>query len=175
MVSAGPGSQRGPSLRRWGSAAWCLVRLLLAGLAAGRLARAARRLPPLLVDDATASPPTISVVLPARDEARRIQPLLEALQRDPTVSEVLVVDDESSDETAAVAAGLGATVITGAALPSGWVGKPWALEQGLRAAGGDWVVTLDADVVPERGLAGALVARAARDGLDLVTVAGRFR
>jgi dolichol-phosphate mannosyltransferase len=175
MVSTGIGSRGRLSPRSVGGASWWLVRLALAGLAASRLARAARRRPPLLVDDATASPPHVSIVVPARDEARRIQPLLEALRRDPTVSEVLVVDDQSSDETTAIAARLGATVVTGATLPPGWVGKPWALEQGLRAAGGEWVVTMDADVVPERGLAAALVARAARDDLDVVTVAGRFQ
>ena len=59
-------------------------------------------------------------------------------------------------------------MLTGAPLPVGWVGKPWALDQGLRAATGEWVVTMDADVEPARGLPGALVGRATRDGLDLV-------
>ena len=86
-----------------------------------------------------------------------------------------MVDDESSDGTAALARDLGATVITGAPLPPGWVGKPWALDQGLRAASGDWVVSFDADVEPAPGLARALVGRGCRtDGLDMVSVAGRF-
>ncbi len=84
------------------------------------------------------------------------------------------MDDESSDGTAELAGRLGATVLAGAPLPAGWVGKPWALDQGLRAATGEWVVTMDADVEPARGLPGALVERATRDGLDLVSVAGRF-
>ena len=155
---------------------WCglAIRLGLAGLAVSRLTKAARRRPPVVVEDATVPATTISVVIPARDEAARIGPLLEALRGDPTVSEILVVDDESSDATPALAGRLGATVLTGAPLPTGWVGKPWALDQGLRAATGEWVVTLDADVEPSRGLPGALVERAARDGLDLVSVAGRF-
>jgi len=155
---------------------WCglALRLGLGGLAASRLARAARRRPPLLVEEATVPTTTISVVIPARDEAARIGPLLEALRGDPTVSQVLVVDDESSDHTAELAGRLGATVLTGAPLPAGWVGKPWALDQGLRAATGEWVVAMDADVEPARGLPGALVERATRDELDLVSVAGRF-
>ena len=120
-------------------------------LAVSRLARAARRRPPLVVEGATVPTTTISVVIPARDEAARIGPLLEALRGDPTVTEVLVVDDESSDGTAELAGRLGATVLTGAPLPAGWVGKPWALDQGLRAASGEWVVTMDADVEPAPG------------------------
>jgi dolichol-phosphate mannosyltransferase len=117
---------------------------------------------------------TISVVIPARDEAARLGPLLEALRGDPTVTETVVVDDESTDATSQLACRLGATVLAGAPLPTGWVGKPWALDQGVRAASGEWVVTMDADVEPARGLPGALVERAAREGLDLVSVAGRF-
>ena len=153
---------------------WLAVRAALAGLAVSRLARAARRRPPLVVEGANVPTTTISVVIPARNEARRIEPLLEALRRDPTVTEVLVVDDESSDVTPALAARLGATVVTGAPLPAGWVGKPWALDQGVRSARGEWVVTMDADVEPARGLPGALVERAMRDDLDLASVAGRF-
>ena len=92
-----------PPSRPWSAVAWCglAVRLALAGLAVSRLARAARRRPPVVVEGATTVPTTtISVVIPARDEAARIGPLLEALRGDPTVAEILVVDDESSDGTA---------------------------------------------------------------------------
>ena len=107
-------------------AAWCglAIRWGLAALAVSRLARAARRRPPLVVEDATVPTTTISVVIPARDEAGRLGPLLGALRRDPTVTEVIVVDDESSDDTSELAARLGATVLPGAPLPAGWVGKP---------------------------------------------------
>ena len=158
--------------------AWLAVRVAGALLAAGRLAGAARRRPPLLAEeddparaDATTS---ISVVIPARNEAHRIGPLLEALRRDPTVGEVIVVDDESTDGTAALARRLGAYVVSGLPLPAEWVGKPWALDQGLRRATGEWVVTMDADVEPTPGLAATLVRRATADGLDFVSVAGRF-
>jgi dolichol-phosphate mannosyltransferase len=90
------------------------------------------------------------VVVPARDEEARIGPLLAALADDPQVGEVIVVDDQSSDATASLASAAGATVVRGAALPPGWVGKPWALHQGLLAATGHWLVTLDADVVTAR-------------------------
>ena len=69
---------------------------------------------------------------------------------------------------------MGATVVDGQDLPRGWAGKAWALQQGLEAAIGDWVVTLDADTRPDPRLPAALVARARADAIDLVTVAGRF-
>jgi dolichol-phosphate mannosyltransferase len=115
------------------------------------------------------------VVVPARDEAGRIGPLVDALVRDPHVAEVVVVDDESTDATAAVALAAGARVVAGRPLPAGWVGKPWALHQGLEAATGHWLVTLDADVVPRPGLVGALVAAAEEGGWDWLSAGGRFR
>ncbi|GIH40933.1 glycosyl transferase [Microbispora corallina] len=144
----------------------------LAALAvATRLARGRRRLPPL-----APAPPlpglTVSVVIPARDEERRIGPCLEAVMADPAVTEVVVVDDESADGTAALAASYGARVVRGGPLPSGWVGKQWALDQGLREARGEVVVTLDADARPRPGLVGALTA--ALDRHDLVSAGPRF-
>ena len=149
------------------------VRVAAAGAALVRIGRGATRAAPL--EPVPGAPErTISVVVPARDEEQRIGPLLEALAGDPQVHEVLVVDDESSDGTAALASRSGATVVRGRPLPPGWVGKPWALQQGLEAASGHWLVTLDADVVPSPGLLGALVAEAEATGTDLLTVGGRF-
>jgi dolichol-phosphate mannosyltransferase len=136
------------------------------------VARAARRQAP--VTATTAGVPTISVVVPARDESARIGPLLAAVVGAPGVDEVVVVDDESSDDTAAVAAAAGARVVRGGPPPPGWAGKAWALQQGLDAATGEWVVMLDADTRPSPALPTALVARALADRLDLITVGGRF-
>jgi dolichol-phosphate mannosyltransferase len=146
------------------------IRCLLALLVLVRLSRG-RRMKPPLAPGAPPPPGTVSVVIPARDEETRIAGVLEPLRGEP-VDEVIVVDDESSDGTAAVAVSFGARVVRGAPLPDGWTGKPWALEQGLRAATGDWVVFLDADTRPQAGLAGALVEAAGR--ADLVSAGPRF-
>jgi dolichol-phosphate mannosyltransferase len=119
-----------------------------------------------------AGSPGISVVIPARDEERRLGPCLRAVLADPAVTEVIVVDDESSDGTARLAAAYGATVVRGRPLPEGWVGKQWALHQGLEEAHGEIVVTLDADTRPRPGLFGALAAALAEH--DLVSAGPRF-
>jgi dolichol-phosphate mannosyltransferase len=122
-----------------------------------RLARGRSRRPPLTGDVPAPSGP-VSVVIPARDEAERIGPCLAGLAGDADVAELIVVDDRSSDGTAAVARAAGARVVEGREPPAGWVGKPWALQQGVEAATGEIVVCLDADTRPKPGLARALAA-----------------
>lgn len=118
--------------------------------------------------------PSISVVIPARNEAERIAPLLESLRGAVDVEEVIVVDDESTDDTARIANGYGVKVVAGTPRPQGWAGKPWALRQGLDAASGEWIVTLDADTRVDPTLPRALVARASNRDVALTTVAGSF-
>lgn len=153
-----------------------LLRAVAGVIAVVRLASARRRPLPITAPTAEHDPGAarLSVVIPARDEARRIGPLLEILATAPGIAEIIVVDDRSSDGTAAVARAAGATVVDGAELPAGWAGKAWALHQGLAVASGDWVLMLDADTRPDPRLAQSLVARAEADQLDLLTVAGRF-
>jgi dolichol-phosphate mannosyltransferase len=114
----------------------------------------------------------VSVVIPARNEAHRIASCLRSLQNVDGVDEIIVVDDESADETPSIAFDFGATVIAGAPLPVGWIGKPWALHQGLTAARNDIVVCLDADTVPRPGLIAALVEQLKT--YDLVSLSPRF-
>ena len=149
---------------------------MAAALAAlARLAGGAHRPPPLDPDSGARARRPVTVVVPARDEAGRIGPLVAALVADPQVAEVVVVDDESGDTTGAEAEAAGARVVRGAPLAAGWVGKPWALQQGLEAATGHWLVTLDADVAPRPGLVGALVTAAESGGWDWLSAGGRFR
>jgi dolichol-phosphate mannosyltransferase len=149
-----------------------LARIAAGGVAIARLAKAAVVAAPVRP---TLTPmQSITVVVPARDEAARIGPLLDAVADAPGVAEVIVVDDQSSDGTADLARAAGARVVAGAPLPEGWAGKAWALQQGIEAATSDWVVTLDADARPDPRLPTAVVARATADRLDLLTVGGRF-
>ncbi|MFA1542612.1 glycosyltransferase [Actinomadura monticuli] len=149
-----------------------VLQAVAAGVAAARLARGRNRPAPFVPGHSGPPPQPVSVVIPARDEESRIEDCLRPLLAAPDVSEVIVVDDESRDGTAKLAARLGATVVHGAPLPDGWVGKQWALHQGVRAAAGPIVVLLDADTRPMPGLCAELVALL--DRFDLVSAGPRF-
>lgn len=153
-----------------------VARAVAVGVVASRLAKGATMRAPVQVGPvaADATSDSISIVIPARDEARRIGPLLAAAAALRGVDEVIVVDDRSTDDTAAVALAAGAEVVSGAPRPPGWAGKTWALQQGIEAATGEWVVALDADTVPHPELARALVARARADSTDLLSVGASF-
>lgn len=125
-----------------------------------------RTVPAAAPSEGASSGPRISVVIPARNEEEnlsRLLPSLKASSHPP--HEILVVDDHSADRTAEVARGCGALVISGADLPEGWYGKPWACQQGAEAATGDWLLFLDADLVAEpRGLERLAALAAAEPG-----------
>ncbi len=151
------------------------VQAALAGLVLTRLGRGRKRRAPLAPGAAPAPGARVSVVIPARDEAARIGPVLRALADDPDVHEVLVVDDHSTDATADVAIEHGARVLPAPPLPAGGIGKPWALQHGLEQATGDVVVTLDADVLPGPGLVRALAgALSEQPERTLLTATVRF-
>ncbi|HZQ27830.1 MAG TPA: glucosyl-3-phosphoglycerate synthase [Acidimicrobiales bacterium] len=85
---------------------------------------------------------TVSVVVPARDEAPTVGRVVQvATALTDVVDEVIVVDDGSADDTAAVAAAAGARVLS-----KPGEGKGQAMRAGLDAANGDIVVFLDADL-----------------------------
>lgn len=95
------------------------------------------------------SPPpgtTISIIIPARNEEDNIGALLESITSPSTrPHQIIVVDDASTDRTAAIAREQGATVVSPPPLPDDWKGKPWACQHGAAAATGDWLLFLDAD------------------------------
>ena len=92
-------------------------------------------------------PSKVSIVIPARNEFKRISPLLQSIQSQSSlIHEYIVVDDNSTDGTATLAKSLGAKVVSAPPLPKGWFGKPWACYQGAKVATGDVLMFLDADV-----------------------------
>lgn len=135
-----------------------------------------RRVSDPLKEEPVTVGPLVSVVLPARNEARGVAAAVRShLDQTYRRLEVLVVDDQSIDGTAdavtAAAEGdVRIRVVAGEPLPDGWVGKSWACWQGAREARGEWLLFSDADVVhaPEtlsRCL--ALAIRLDRGGLTL--------
>lgn len=97
-----------------------------------------------------ANEPLVSVVIPARDEARVIDRTVRAFlaQTYPNL-EVIVVNDRSTDGTGAILRAIDderLRVIDGEEPPAGWLGKPWALHQGSNVARGELLLFVDADV-----------------------------
>jgi len=123
----------------------------------------------------------VSVIVPARNEDRAIETVVDSILASAYPRfELLVVDDRSTDETAALVERRSATdprlrLIRGGELPDGWYGKPWACWQGYQAARGDVLVFTDADTRHAPELLGRTVGALASTGAALVTVGPRQR
>jgi chlorobactene glucosyltransferase len=132
---------------------------------------------PLL--DAPPDPPlpSLSIIVPARNEERSIENCVRSLLAQKWVAfEVIVVDDRSTDATSRILENIASEdrrlrIVHGSALPDGWVGKPWALVQGAEVARGRWLLFTDADSTHvSTGAASAL--RFAREvKVDALTIA----
>ncbi|XHR29631.1 MAG: glycosyltransferase [Chthoniobacteraceae bacterium] len=96
--------------------------------------------------------PSLSIVIPARNEATNLPALLRSiLSQSVQPLEVIVVNDGSTDRTAAVAREFDVTVLESLPLPDGWRGKTWACHQGAALASGEVFLFLDADTWIEPG------------------------
>ncbi len=151
------------------SAAWWLAQLGLILRARGALTRVAA-----LPLEARPTWPTVSVVIPARNEGAHVRAALEAKLADgyPAL-QVVLVDDRSTDDTGAQARAIAAgdarvSVVRVEALPEGWLGKVHALQRGLEQARGPWLLFSDADVHLAPGTLQRLVAFAEARGAEHV-------
>lgn len=112
----------------------------------------------------------ITILIPARNEGSLIEQTLNALSLQGKGHQVIVVDDQSEDDTALQARTCGATVISGTTPPSGWSGKLWALEQGLAKVSTPYTLLLDADITLAPGMIAALLKKAREEHLVLVSL-----
>jgi chlorobactene glucosyltransferase len=124
--------------------------------------------------------PSVTVVVPARNEAHNLGACLDSLAgSDYPDFEIVVVDDRSEDGTRAVARAAvpgharRLHVVDGAALPDGWFGKQWACWQGVREARGELLLFTDADTVHGPRLLDRAVAGLREHEADALTVIGR--
>ncbi len=129
---------------------------------------------PSLAPARPVSPPDLDIVIPARDEAEGIGDALRSLLAQDYAGRlrIILVDDGSTDGTGAIARSLDdprLVVLDGKPRPPGWSGKLWAVSQGVAHTAAELVLLADADIVHEPAHASTLVAKAERDGLDLVS------
>jgi cellulose synthase/poly-beta-1,6-N-acetylglucosamine synthase-like glycosyltransferase len=141
-----------------------------------------RTLSPTTNLDLTASDaPLVSILVPARNEQHRV---LEAcirsiLAQDYGRFEVIAVDDRSTDSTAAILKTLARSderlhVVEGRELPPGWLGKPYAMQQALNHAHGEWILATDADMIFERSVLRTAIDRVVKAQGDALTLIPRF-
>lgn len=120
--------------------------------------------------------PSVSVLIPARNEAHNIGTLLDDLLRlQPAPAEIIVCDDHSTDGTAALVQQYAATHPTVRLFPSGrlplrWTGKNHACYQLAAQASGEYLLFLDADVRVRGTAVSRALTVARRYGLGLLTV-----
>jgi len=134
-----------------------------------------------------ASPnPLITVIVPARNEEANIQSCLHALLTQTyTNLDVVVVDDRSEDQTAAILARFAREdnrlrIVKGRPLPNGWSGKSHALWQGAQKPSsqkylGEWLCFVDADTVAGPECIASVFAAAQETQADLFTIQTRQR
>jgi glycosyltransferase involved in cell wall biosynthesis len=120
---------------------------------------------------ATETIPTISIIVPARNEEASLADCLQSLVAQSGVDfEIIVVDDHSTDRTHEIATSFPTvTVIEAGPLPVGWTGKNNAVTTGARQARGQWLLFTDADTVHLPGSLVAALKEAQENGAELLS------
>jgi chlorobactene glucosyltransferase len=117
----------------------------------------------------------VSVIIPARNEEKNIERVVRSIAPQQHVREIIVVDDESTDRTAEILAGLSREIpllrtIRLESLPEGWIGKSHAAAAGAELATGEWLLFTDADTEHLPGSLDAMVQRALYEKADLLSL-----
>jgi len=119
-----------------------------------------------------------TAIIPARNEAECIVDTLQALAAQGDGLQILLIDDQSSDGTAAIAESLSLAnlhVIAGEPPPPGWSGKLWALQQGLQHVEREYILLLDADIQLDAGMLATLRHKLDTENRALVSVMAQLR
>lgn len=98
-----------------------------------------------------ADPPLVSIIVPAKNEEKNIPACVEQLTaQDYPNFELIVVNDNSADQTESILKALGISYVNAAPTPPGWTGKNFAIHSGLAKAKGAWLLFTDADTRHEK-------------------------
>lgn len=169
------------------SAIICFVLLLFQSVCffilLSRLFRGATRFPPLKPQSPNPSLlAKVSVVVPTLNEVDRIDKMLEGTTRQSyEVKEIIIVDSNSQDGTRDKVINASKTdprirLVTDPPLPTKWVGRPWALHNGFLNSSetSEWILGIDADTQPQKGLIPSLVNFAETNNYDVVSLSPQF-
>jgi glycosyltransferase involved in cell wall biosynthesis len=123
--------------------------------------------------DKRTSQPSVSVIVPARNEETCLGACLKSLVSQQNVAfEILVIDDHSTDRTREIAASFASPqlhVIEAGSIPKGWTGKNNAVTAGARAAHGQWLLFTDADTIHLPGSLARSLEEARRHSADMLS------
>ncbi|MBI4966417.1 MAG: glycosyltransferase [Desulfomonile tiedjei] len=126
------------------------------------------------------TPPLISVIVPAHNEEAKLRACLQSvIEQDYPRFELIVVDDRSTDDTAAIAASVvrgleNCKIVSVDHLRPGWTGKCHALDVGVRHATGEWLAFLDADSRLHRSALRQCYHHATRSHVNMITLSPKF-
>ena len=125
--------------------------------------------------------PLVSILVPARNEQNRVleECIRSILAQDYGNFEVIAVNDRSTDQTGAILETLGKSdarlrVIEGEELPTGWLGKPYAMQQAMNYARGEWILATDADMIFEPSALRTALERTLENSGDALTLIPHF-
>jgi chlorobactene glucosyltransferase len=156
---------------------WLWLYVLIIALLLGWIAVIGFRFKGTLTqEDLPPHPPSVSTIVPARNEERNIGRCVEGLlQQDYESLEMIFVDDDSEDATPDILAMYArhdarVKVITTGGKPDDWNGKQWACHSGYEVASGDWLCFMDADTYAEPDLISRTVAFALKNDIDFLTM-----
>ena len=125
--------------------------------------------------------PLVSILVPARNEQNRVLEscIRSILAQDYGNFEVIAVNDRSTDQTGAILQRLAESderlrVIEGEELPAGWLGKPYAMQQAMNYARGEWILATDADMIFETSALRTAMDRTLENNGDALSLIPRF-
>jgi chlorobactene glucosyltransferase len=119
--------------------------------------------------------PSVSILVPARDEEKRISACIQSLLgQDYPTYEIIVLDDQSSDDTAGILQRIGIDyprlkILAGTPPPQGFTGKNWACAQLIQHAQGELLLFTDADTIFQPQALKEVVRAMLEEQADLIT------
>lgn len=131
---------------------------------------------PPIIENLQGNPPLVSIIVPMRNEEKNARRCIESLisQCYPNL-EIIAVDDRSRDNTLNILKELASRyndlrVIEGNPVPKGWVGKNYALWQGVKQSKGDWLLFIDADTVSEPYMLTSVMRYVDENNIDMLSI-----